>query len=64
MRAYPGRDGPREVATSVPYRGAEVMRMPIELRLYGPNCDWAGLGFKHWMLAWTDERGIPRSLTW
>ena len=37
---------------------------PLKFRLYGPSCDWAGLGRRHWMLAWADDDGIPRSLAW
>lgn len=32
--------------------------------IYLPFHDWAGLGFRHWMIAWTDFRGFPRSFCW
>lgn len=33
-------------------------------RFYWRAQDWAGLGYPHRMVAWTDRAGYPRSLVW
>lgn len=32
------------------------------LEVYLPTKDWAGVGYKHWMFGWKDEKGVPRSI--
>jgi len=32
------------------------------MRIYWTKRDYAGLGFPHRLIAWTDCRGFPRSL--
>lgn len=36
----------------------------FRIRVYFSKHDWAGIGRRHRLIAWTDCHGIPRSLVW